>query len=57
MNQFTIAIGTRQVIVTAQDGQYWARLYVNCGESATLQCWKGKSEAGARRWAARILGA
>lgn len=57
MNQFTIAIGTRQVVVTAQDGQFWARLYVNCGESATLQCWKGKSEAGARRWAARVLGA
>ncbi len=56
MNQLTITNGTRQVVVTEQDGRYWARLYVNRGESATLQCWKGKSEAGARRWAAKVLG-
>lgn len=57
MRQFKIEAGSRVVVVTDQDGQFSARLYVNGGETATLQAWKGKSEAGARRWAARMLGA
>lgn len=57
MHQFKIQNGNRVVIVTEQDGRYSARLYVNGGETATLQSWKGKSETGARNWAAKILAA
>ena len=57
MKQFTIAKGTRQVIVTEQDGRYSARFYVNNGETATLTCWKGKTEKGARLFAEKALAA
>lgn len=57
MTNFTIKNGSREVMVICQDGRFSARLYVNNGETATLQSWKGKTEAGARKWAARILGA
>lgn len=56
MTQFTIENGTRQVVVTNQDGRFSARLYVNSGETATLQSWKGKTEAGAHKWATKHLG-
>jgi hypothetical protein len=56
MTQFTIENGTRQVVVTNQEGRFSGRLYVNSGETATLQSWKGKSEAGARKWASKVLG-
>lgn len=56
VKQFTIESGTRQIVVTCQDGRWSARLYVNGGETACLENWKGKTEAGARRWAKRILG-
>jgi hypothetical protein len=55
MTTFTIKNGSREVVVTKQDGRYSARLYVNHGETATLQSWKGRSEAGARKWAARVM--
>jgi hypothetical protein len=55
MSQFTIRSGNRQVVVTEQGGRFSARLYANGGETATLQAWKGKTEAGARRWAAKHL--
>ena len=57
MSQFTIKSGSRQVVVTVQGQSYSARLYVNNGETATLQSWKGKTETGARRWAAKAMGA
>ncbi len=57
MRQETITQGTRQVVIwSQQDGRWEARLYVNKGETATLQTWKGKTEAGARQWADKILG-
>jgi hypothetical protein len=57
MRQFTITNGTRQVIVTNQSvGHYAATLYVNSGETITRQNWTGKTEKGARNWAAKVLG-
>lgn len=55
MRQFEIKSGTRVVIVTEQMGHFSARLYVNGGETTTLQSWKGRSEKGARDWAAKML--
>jgi hypothetical protein len=49
MTQYTLKNGTRQVEITGDLGVWAARLYVNNGETATLQSWKGKTEAGARR--------
>lgn len=56
MKQFTITEGSRQVVIIGQTGRYYARLYVNHGETATLTCWKGKTEKGARRFAEKALG-
>jgi hypothetical protein len=57
MHQFTIANGTRQVVVTSQQaGRYTATYYVNSGATITRQRWTGKTERGARKWATRILG-
>jgi hypothetical protein len=59
MTQFSIQNGSREVVVTSNGtpGSFWhARLYVDNGNLATLTAWKGKSEAGARRWAAKVLG-
>lgn len=49
--------GSRKVISTRNgEGCDWSsRLYVNNGETATLTCAKHKSEAGARKWAAKVL--
>lgn len=55
MRQFTIQSGSRVVVVTVQSSSVSARLYVDGGEVATLETWKGKTEAGARKWAARKL--
>lgn len=56
MSQFTIENGTRQVVVTNQEGRVSARLCVNNGETATFQSWKGKTEGGAHKWASKVLG-
>lgn len=55
MNTSTITSGTRQVVIVSDAGIVRARLYVNGGETATLQAWKGKTEAGAKRWAKAVL--
>jgi hypothetical protein len=55
MTQFTIKTGSREVLVTCDLGRYTATLYVNGGETITSQRWTGKSEKGARNWAARVL--
>jgi hypothetical protein len=55
MNQFTITKGSRQVVVIGQEGRYYARLYVNHGETATQISWKGKTENGARCFAEKAL--
>lgn len=56
MREFTIKSGSRQVIVTEQNGHFAARLYLNNGQTAGHQSWNGKTESGARRWASKILG-
>jgi len=48
------------VTVDAENGMAWARLYVNVRQGtadavATLTHWKGKTEAGARKWATKVL--
>lgn len=57
--QIEITKGNRSVkSFTNGDGYSWnSRLYVNNGETATLTCAKHKTEAGARKWAARVLAA
>lgn len=55
MTQTWIESANWSVCVTVQAPHVWARLYVNNRETATLTAWKGKTEAGARRWAERIL--
>jgi hypothetical protein len=60
MKHFTItnnAKPSHQVIVTEDNGKYHARLYVNNGDTATLTCWNGKTEKGARRFAEKVFGA
>jgi hypothetical protein len=56
MTQYTISNGSRQVIITEQDGRYSCRLYVNNGETATTQSGKAKTQAGIERTARRLLG-
>lgn len=57
MQQFEIIKSSRKVIITSQDGSVHARLYVDSGEIATPTAWNGKTEAGAHKWAAKILAA
>lgn len=57
MKTTTISKGSRQVVICEQPGLIWARLYVANGSVATLQSWKGKTLAGAQRWAAKTLNA
>jgi hypothetical protein len=53
------AKGSRVVVINEQDGVYSSRLWVNCSATdlgdATLVARKHTSEAGARRWAAKVL--
>lgn len=55
MTTFEINKGSRQVVVIKQGDRYSARLYVNGGETVTTTAWKGKTEAGARKWAAKVM--
>lgn len=56
MTQFETTNGSRKVITTSNDGSsFSSRLYVNGGETATLVSSKHKTEAGARKWAAKVL--
>jgi hypothetical protein len=59
MQTITIKQGSRVVIATRNDeGSRWgSRLYVNGGETATLQAAKHKTEAGVRKWAETVLAA
>lgn len=59
MRQFETRNGSRVVISFSNgEGFSWSsRLYVNNGETATLTCAKHKTEAGARKWAAKMLAA
>lgn len=57
MQTTTITNGTRQVVTSYEPeaGIYSSRLYVNNGETATLQTAKHRSEAGVARWAGKVL--
>lgn len=62
MRTFWIIDGNAGVAVSvdADNGMVWARLYVNVRGGthdavSTLTAWKGKTEAGARRWATKVL--
>jgi hypothetical protein len=63
MKQTKVRQGSRVVIITEDMGCVSARLYLNVGyarangETASLQCWRGKTLAGAQRWAKKILAA
>ena len=59
MRQFETRNGSRVVISFSNGAGFsWSsRLYVNNGETATLTCAKHKTEAGARKWAAKMLAA
>lgn len=59
MIQIEIRTGSRVVIATSNgEGATWsARLYVNGGETATLTAGRSKTEAGIRKWAAKVLAA
>ena len=57
MKQYEIRKGSRVVIITEDMGRFSARLYLNNGETASLQCWKGKSYKGAKDFARRMLNA
>jgi hypothetical protein len=57
MQTIKIQNGSRQVVATRNDdGSKWsARLYVNNGETATLECGQFKTEKGMRAWATKKL--
>lgn len=57
MQQYEVRQGTRVVILTEDFGKWSARLYLNHGDTATLQCWKGRSRKGAEAWARMMLAA
>jgi len=54
--------GRHEVVTTVDEGRYSSRLYVNVDHSrgefgdATLICKKHTTEAGAMRWARKVLG-
>jgi len=61
MNQQVITNGNRAVVINVQPGSVWASLYVNARngiQNATIchQRFSGKTQAGAIRWANRMLG-
>lgn len=45
--------GSWVVITNVHAGTYNSRLYVNYGKTATLTAAKHRTEAGARKWAAK----
>lgn len=60
MSTQTITQGNRAVVINNQDGHIWANLYVNArdglqGADITTHRWTGKTEAGAKRWAKKML--
>jgi len=55
MKTYWIENGTRSVCVMV-GSTVSARKYVDGREVATLVCWKGKTEAGAKKWANKVLG-
>lgn len=55
-----ITSGNRAVVITNQNGHVWANLYVNVRNGLqdadiTPSRWTGKTVAGAKRWASKVL--
>ncbi len=57
MNTIVIEHGTRSVVTSyePETGVYSSRLYVNGGDTATLQNAKHKSQRGMLKWASKVL--
>jgi hypothetical protein len=60
MKQYEIRQGNRLVVI-CEDSEsrvrFSARLYLNNGETVSLQSWKGTTKKGAETWAKRMLSA
>jgi hypothetical protein len=58
MQQTQVIQGSRMVIITEDMGRFSARLYVDHGDIASCHtAWRGKTMAGAQRWAKKVLAA
>ena len=60
MRTITITEGNQAVVISIGEATVWANLYVNtrngfADADITNISWRGKTEAGARRWAAKQL--
>ena len=60
MKQEIIIKGTRAVVISIQENTVLANLYVNASNgimdaTITTQRWQGKTVAGAKRWADKVL--
>lgn len=56
MQQYEVRQGSRVVVITADLGRVSARLYLNNGDTASPHTsWKGKTIAGAEKWAKTVL--
>jgi hypothetical protein len=60
IKQTTITKDNRAVVINEQDGFFWANLYVNARNgladaSITSTRWTGKTIAGAKRWADKVM--
>jgi len=56
MKTYEVRNGSRLVVITENSPKrFSARLYLNNGDTASLQNWKGATKAGAEKWAARML--
>ena len=58
--QTIIQNGNRAVVINVQGESVWANLYVNARNglqdaSITPSRWTGKTVAGAKRWAAKVM--
>jgi hypothetical protein len=60
--QTIIQNGNRAVVINGRDGSFFANLYVNArngiqNADITNLRWTGRTEAGAKRWAAKQVAA
>ena len=55
MRQYMIQDGSRQVIITEDEGRFSCRLYVNNGQTATLHGGRAKTKRGIEQIARRLL--
>ena len=59
MKQHEIHVNGSRMVVIIEDSattpRFHARLYLNDGETASTQCWKGKTWKAAQAWAQRMV--